>query len=115
MSSFQEMMKQLTEDYIAGLPSKISEIETRLSAAHVTELREDFHKLKRTGKTYGLPEVSQLAELVEKICIVQPERAVEAASQGVELLRKIHIQRAAQQSLNLTSEESFRKIQQIAA
>jgi HPt (histidine-containing phosphotransfer) domain-containing protein len=113
--SFEQMMQQLKADYIAGLPEKIREIESRLEARHVEALREDFHKLKGTGKTYGLPEISQLAEAVEKICIHRPAGAVEAARDGVQLLKQIYEERSLSRSLNLLEQESFLKLQRIAA
>lgn len=113
--SFEDMMKQLRQDYIENLPAKIEEIQTRLDATHIEQLREDFHKLKGTGKTYGFPEISQLAEVVEDICITRPDRAVEAAAEATKVLTSIYRQRQAQQCPDLLKDETFHKIRQFAA
>lgn len=113
--SFEDMMKQLKEEYISSLPEKIFEIEARVNAGSVTELREDFHKLKGTGKTYGLPEISQLAEVVEKICTHQPDKAVEVSKTAVDLLKRIHHHRQSSEVYKLLENENFHKICQLAA
>lgn len=113
--SFEEMMQQLKSDYLSSLPEKITEIQTRVQEGKVRELREDFHKLKGTGKTYGLPEISQLAEAVEKICCKQPDKAVEASQIAVQLLKGIYEERQSSQIFNLLENENFHKICRIAA
>ena len=74
--SFEDLLKNLQVDYVAAIPNKIAQIRAQVRNADVPALRESFHKFKGTGRTYGLPEVSELAEVVERICIDTPDRAV---------------------------------------
>lgn len=112
--NFQEMMEQLKLEYIQSLPAKIEEIRNNLKQCDVSVLREDFHKLKGTGKTYGLPEVSTLAEAVEKICLHKPQEANSAVHDALKLLKDIHSQRQASQFLDLLQDDRFHRIQSIA-
>jgi HPt (histidine-containing phosphotransfer) domain-containing protein len=88
--SFEDLLKSLHEEYLASIPEKISVIEGQIKQGDAANLRESFHKLKGTGRTYGLPEVSDLAEVVEDICNVRPVNAVRAAGAAVGILRDIY-------------------------
>lgn len=113
--NFNDLMKELGQEYIANLPEKISEIELNCKTGDVSHLREDFHKLKGTGKTYGFPEISQLAETVERICLQQPEHAVEAAAEAVKILKSIHHSRLQERALDLLTIQDYLKIQRLAS
>ena len=108
--SFDDMMKELREEYVAELPAKIQEIEKNLQSSNHDQLRDNFHKLKGTGKTYGIPEISQLGEVVEKICVYQPQKALTAIPVAVDILRDIHGQRKAEQAFNLSSDQRFSQL-----
>jgi HPt (histidine-containing phosphotransfer) domain-containing protein len=88
--SFDDLLKTLQEDYLKSLPEKIKIITAQVQANDASNVRESFHKLKGTGKTYGFPEVSELAEVVENICIVQPGAGLNAARQAIPVLEDIH-------------------------
>lgn len=86
-ADLNELLKSLQRDYLAELPAKIARIEAVLSPpsgadpSALTDLRVAFHKLKGTGQTYGLPEVSELSACAEELC----ERALEQATEHAEL------------------------------
>jgi HPt (histidine-containing phosphotransfer) domain-containing protein len=107
MNDFEKMMADLKREYIAGLPQKILDIQTHLSMNDSATLRDDFHKLKGTGKTYGIPEISELGEAVEKICLKKPENIPSVVPVAIELLRKIHSARLAGQAFNVMGDASF--------
>ena len=113
--NFDELLKTLHQDYLASLPKKISLIESQITAGAVTDLRESFHKLKGTGRTYGMPEISDLAALVEAVCLQFPERAVTAAGLALDMMREIHAARRAGQEHKLekdTRMDAVRKLLQ---
>ncbi len=115
--NFDEMMAELRTEYLATFPHKFLEIEAHLSAADFSRLRDDFHKLKGTGKTYGIPEISELCAIVEKICLnaastaTAPSNSMSPASDSVRLalsiLRKIVTSRQAGRELDLATVEEF--------
>jgi HPt (histidine-containing phosphotransfer) domain-containing protein len=84
------MIKSLQRDYLASIPEKIKIIEEQIGANDQSNLRESFHKLKGTGKTYGIPEVSELGALVEAICIGHPVNSFVAGKIALGVLRDIH-------------------------
>ena len=113
--SFAAMMEQLKKEYIESLPEKIETIESHIQKQCSNSVKEDFHKLKGTGKTYGLPEVSTLAASVEAICIQTPERSFSAAEQALPILRDIHQSRATDQLHDIGSDERYLQIRRTSA
>lgn len=113
--NFEEMLKSLQRDYLASMPEKIALIETQIKAGATADLRQSFHKLKGTGRTYGLPEITELAEVVEDICSGYPKHAVLAAGQAVSVLRDIFQHRQRQIPFELSRDsrlEGIRKLLQ---
>lgn len=112
--SFAAMMEQLKQEYIQSLPEKIQVIQENIQKKCSDSLKEDFHKLKGTGKTYGLPEISTLAASVEAICIHSPDQSVNAATQALPILQDIHRLRLADQSHDIGSDERYLEIRRAA-
>lgn len=112
--SFEKMMEELKRDYVDSLPQKIKEIEMHLSANDSVTLRDDFHKLKGTGKTYGLPEVTELGAAIEMICINTPGEIPKVLPLAVNLLREIHRCRNENKPFSLTDNSEFLAIRQVA-
>ncbi len=119
--SFNKMMQELRAEYLASFPQKFYDIEAHLQALDFARLRDDFHKLKGTGKTYGIPEISELCAVTEKICLsaASGNSAIDAHvlsntadSVGVALsvLRKIVASRLAGQELNLANVPDFARL-----
>ncbi len=66
--SLQGLLEELRLEYLASIPEKIQNIE-KLSSENSWELLEtEFHKLKGTGKTYGLSDVTLLGAVAEELC-----------------------------------------------
>ena len=111
--SFEDLLKSLQQDYINALPAKIEIIKKQVASKDVSEIRESFHKLKGTGRTYGLPEVSELAALVEAFCLAQSAHALTAAQHALVVLTEIHSARSKQQEFALTQSSAFQEIQKL--
>ena len=77
------------------------------------DLREAFHKLKGTGRTYGMPEVSELAALVEEICSDRPQHAVGATGHALSLLEAIHAARMSGNNFDLENDPRFQEIRKL--
>lgn len=108
--NFDEMLKALQAEYLASIPNKILEVEKFVSANDHDGVRESFHKLKGTGKTYGLPEISDLGAAVEKICIERPKLATQAAALAVALMREIHKARVARATFDLNGDARMQQL-----
>lgn len=108
--NFDEMLKSLQQDYLASIPAKIADLEQCLANSDTNALREAFHKLKGTGKTYGLPEISDLGAAVEKICIERPHAAISAATLAVALMQEIHRARISQAIFQLETDARMQQL-----
>lgn len=119
------MMAELRTEYVASMPEKIIEIKklsgvgdaAGVSASPVTNsacdaaaLREIFHKLKGSGKTYGLPEVSELFEVCEKLCLNKPQLAQQTAILALELFSAIYEARKTGQPYTVADKPAFKKL-----
>lgn len=113
--SFAKMMEKLKEEYVDTLPEKIHDIESHFKSERIDYLKEDFHKLKGTGKTYGLPEISTLAEVVERLCVLNPEVAFNVIPDALNLLREIHASRSTDNELNIDADSRFHKMRILVA
>lgn len=113
--SFDDLLKTLQKDYLKSIPDKIKVIENHIQASDTHNVRESFHKLKGTGRTYGLPEVSELAEIVESVCIQHPQSGVRAATEALPVLQDIYQSRQTQQAYAFGNDvrvEALRKLLQ---
>ncbi|NQZ02188.1 MAG: Hpt domain-containing protein [Bdellovibrionales bacterium] len=108
--SFTDLLSQLKVEYVSGLPAKITTIREHLASEDLIALRTDFHKLKGNGKTYGLPEISELAALVESHCLETPESALGSVETAVELLEDIFQHRQSDRELNLSKDPRFQSL-----
>lgn len=111
--SFEDLLKTLQKDYLASLPEKVLKIRAQIAATSAGDLRESFHKLKGTGRTYGLPEVSELAEVVENVCLTYPGEAPGAASLAVSILEDIHSAHTHSLQFNLHQDPRFAQIRKL--
>ena len=71
--NMDELLLKLKKEYLAEIPEKISELNQLYSDKNIKELRDAFHKLKGSGKTYGVAPVSLVSQRMELICSEQPE------------------------------------------
>jgi HPt (histidine-containing phosphotransfer) domain-containing protein len=111
---FDEMMKELQQEYLDELPKKISAIRKHFADLNIEVLSEDFHKMKGTGRTYGLPEVSVLGGLIERLCQDQPQSVAEVLPSVIGLLEDIHQARARDKTTwPLETDARFTKILKI--
>lgn len=111
--NFDDMMKELRVEYLQALPAKVDQLEKSLDREDIELLREDFHKLKGTGKTYGFPEISELGEVVERILIHRPQSFEQFIPEAIGLLKDIHRERLASRSFDLHQDSRFDKIKKL--
>lgn len=91
--SLHELLKELQKSYLESFPEKILNLETLWKNGQFDELTTEYHKLKGTGRTYGLPEVTHLGEILESICeyhtLEAPETRTETLKVAVPVSLKI--------------------------
>ncbi len=112
--SFEDMLKELQLEYINNLHKKISDVRRHLQDKNFEKLQDAFHKMKGTGKTYGVPEISILGQFMEQVCKVGVE--VEPLTiKSIELLKKIETSRKAGQIFDINNDPLFVDSQKIAS
>ena len=108
-----DILNQLKDEYVCGLPQTIEAIEKLVARQDLAAFREEFHKLRGTGKTYGLDEVSLLGAVVEDLCVYQPQRAAGQMKRAVNLLARIYEARKAKRGFNLSEDPDFIELKSI--
>jgi len=111
--SFEDLLKSLQQEYLSSIPEKIKIITAQIEALDVSNVRESFHKLKGTGKTYGIPEVSELGAVVESICLGHPVNSLPAGTLAVAILRDIHTARIEGASYDLNKDTRLAVLQKL--
>src|SRR6266545_7265649 len=87
MPSFDEVLRDLRERFVAGSQARLERIEDALDrldrdsadAAALRELMLEFHGLSGAGSTYGFPQVSALGLEGERLCDACLKGATEPA------------------------------------
>jgi HPt (histidine-containing phosphotransfer) domain-containing protein len=116
VSDIQELLGQLRQTYLATLPDKIVNLESLWKAQSLQLLKTEYHKLKGTGRTYGLPEVSQLGEALEHLYEAAPAPVIDKAVQlSLSLLRDISTQRSKGLPLDIENTAGFAEITALLA
>ncbi|MBX7232150.1 MAG: Hpt domain-containing protein [Bdellovibrionales bacterium] len=111
--SFSDLMAQLQQEYILALPLRIQSMNKHLNDSQYKILADEFHKLKGTGKTYGLPEISELAEIMEKICQNKTDFTSNTVKESLLLLEEICLLRMKKKTVNLSINPHFIKIKRL--
>lgn len=106
--SLDELMKGLQKDYLAGLPEKIINLETLTEQGNWRALQGEYHKMKGTGKTYGIPELSIIAELTE--AKLNEENVSQVGSLALALIEKTKKMRSGGKALDLESSPEYQAL-----
>ncbi len=64
--SFDDVMKKMKAQYISDLATKITELEGFVQQKDFKEIESLLHKLKGSGASYGLPEISEYGAKYEQ-------------------------------------------------
>jgi len=109
--TFYHMMEELRQDYLKSLPQKLDCIQECLDKKRLQELQREFHKLKGTGKTYGMQELSQIGEAFEFLCEKKKEDAFEWTPEAISLIKEILNCRKKGEAFSLEDDDRFLKLQ----
>ena len=112
--SFEDMMKELQVEYINNLANKITAIETYFQNKDLPALQNEFHKIKGTGKTYGIPELSKLARVIEQAC-KDNHNVDQIVPVAIDVLKKIEVARKNGTAFDIDTEDGFSEINSLAA
>lgn len=109
--SINDLLKELQLEYIQSLPEKMMEIETHLKSQNLELLINAFHKLKGSGKTYGLEEVTILGQFFESWLRKEGTKAMPFANYAIAILKRIEDARKKQTPYDMTKDIDFKKLE----
>ena len=111
--SLKNLLAELQRDYLESIPTKIANIQLLWSERRNGDLRAlqtEFHKLKGTGRTYGLPEISQLGEALETLCEEKHESLETVVTLASRVLESIRTSRESGVPYPLENDRDFQVI-----
>jgi HPt (histidine-containing phosphotransfer) domain-containing protein len=108
--SLQNLLAELQKEYLDSLPEKINSITELIKAKQLELVETEFHKLKGTGRTYGVPEISRVGELGERACWIPDGKRDDAITQALGLLGKVHQCRAQGKDFLIEEDDAGKKL-----
>ena len=111
--SIQDVLAGLQKTYLASMPDKATLIEALFKSGDLEKLETEYHKLKGTGRTYGLPEFTQLGATLERICEIDPDSLPKAVPLSLNLMTRMCDARVQGLSVSLDAEADFQTLVKI--
>ncbi len=111
--SIQEILAGLQKTYLAAMPDKIKNLNALWSAGELEKLETEYHKLKGTGRTYGLPEFTELGATLERLCEINVTSLPQAVPLSLDLLGRMRDARLKGLSLNLDDEPDYQTLMKL--
>ena len=113
---YSSLIAELQVDYVASFPNKIATLNNFYRQKDWSSLELEFHKLKGTGTTYGVPEISKICKEMERICRDSPQAIPEVFSHCVSLIEDIEkIYSDKKESFALESDKRYSELCQKGA
>jgi HPt (histidine-containing phosphotransfer) domain-containing protein len=110
--SLDNLLKDLQTEYINRLSEKATEIELAFKSKDISTVQDVFHRLKGSGSTYGIPEISDLGLVAEAICHHHPEALPWVVPAAIEILKKIQRSRQIDLSYPITEDPCYLRLVQ---
>ena len=111
--SIDDLLKELQQEYIQSIPEKIKELKEFLEKKDMENLLNSFHKLKGSGKTYGLEEVTILGQFFEIWMRDKKEKVIPFVPKAIEILERIHASRVDSKPYLIEVDAEYQKLQSL--
>lgn len=111
--SLEALLADLKKEYLAGLPARMSEIDGYWKSGRPEKLQDEFHKLKGTGKTYGVADLSLIGEIGERICRDRPNQVPHAMPLLLALITAVHHAATHHETFDLPKDPRFSDLQKL--
>mgnify|MGYP001222904155 FL=1 len=112
--SIHDVLAELRKTYLEALPARADAIEKLFQERKYSEVETEFHKLKGTGKTYGLPEVSQIGAVAERLVENGSTSAEESVPAALNVLRRIAAIRGNGETPDLENDSDYLYLAELA-
>lgn len=107
------MMAELREEYLASFDEKFNLMKGFLEGQDWYSLELEMHKLKGTGSTYGVPEVTELCQHMETLCRKQGSLPEEVLNKTIEVLKDIRRKYTENKDFDLASDPRFAELKKL--
>lgn len=105
------LLQELKQQYLEELPDILKKAKTYNSQQDWESLKEELHKLKGSGETYGWPDISELARSLEQL-LEKEGFSQELLKKGLDIFGELQQAAINKNSLDLQQHPDFIKIQQ---
>ncbi len=110
-NELNDLFIELKQEYLDSFDEKIASIMTFWFRRDLKNLKNEFHKIKGTGTTYGVHEATAIAEILEDLCDENSPKLGLSIMIFVEMLRHIRHQHENKSTLDLESQKCFNALQ----
>lgn len=86
---FESLFAELKVEYIDSFQEKVDAIYDSWQKRSLGPLTMEFHKIKGTGTTYGIPQISDIAEIMEDLCHQKSEKLGLCVLFSIHLFKKV--------------------------
>src|ERR1700744_3615957 len=111
--SLEQILADLKKEYLDSLPSRLKGIRKHLHDGAIDVLEDEFHKLKGTGRTYGIPEITDVGEITEHICGDARQHVPTAVPIALDLLTDIHEARLRKETFDVQADPRFSELRKL--
>ncbi len=110
-NELNDLFIELKQEYLESFDEKIESIKTFWFRRDMKNLKNEFHKIKGTGTTYGVHEATAIAEILEDLCDTKSPKLGLSIMIFIEILRHIRFQHEHKSNLDLNSQKCFIALQ----
>ena len=106
-TDYNSIIAELRQEYLESFPAKFELFRKLFEDKDFSGIELEYHKLKGTGKTYGAPEISTVAGLMEAICHHQGSVTETQFLMSMELLDAIGNKYLSQKDFSLERDSRY--------
>jgi chemotaxis protein histidine kinase CheA len=106
-NELNDLFIELKQEYLQSFDEKIESIMTFWFRRDMKNLKNEFHKIRGTGTTYGVHEATAIAEILEDLCDDNSPKLGLSIMIFVEMLQHIRFQHEQKSTLELDSQKCF--------
>lgn len=111
--SLKNVLAGLQKDYIASIPEKMASISHHWQTGKLLDLQSDYHKMKGTGRTYGIPEITQLGAAMEALCLTYRSSLAQTVPLSLAILDRIRTIRERGEQFEIDNDPDFQEISRL--
>ena len=111
-----EIIAELSVEYVDAIPGVVDKIEVLSTQKNIPLIREEFHKLRGTGNTYGLDEITILGQTMERICLeFDEDQVVQFLPAANRVLNKIYSARKERERYAIENDGDYNHLNSFVA